>query len=404
MEQWKRNLYILMFSQFLVLGAMSMVIPFLPLYLKEMGTKPSDINFWAGIIFGANFLSAFIVAPIWGRLADRHGRKIMILRSGFGMAIVIFLTGLATSPWQLLILRLLNGTISGFIPASISLVATNTPKEKAGYALGMLSSGAVAGSIMGPFVGGMLAEVIGYSEIFFWTSACLMTASFIVLFAVKEEFVPVKQEKRVSFWSEGSMILHQRPLVIMFTVAILLQFATLGPGPQMSLFVTELGVPGGYVAFFAGLVISITSFSNMIFAPILGKLGDRYGSEKVLFGCLIAAALFFIPHVFVHSVWQLLICRFLLGLCLGGLMPSVSTLIRKFAPAGKESTVFGYLTSANCIGNMLGPATYGVLSGLIGIRGIFLITSVILLVAALWLKAGLKGAGKESMATMKSSA
>lgn len=328
----------------------------------------------------------------------------MILRSGFGMAIVIFLTGLATSPWQLLILRLLNGTISGFIPASISLVATNTPKERVGYALGMLSSGAVAGSIMGPFVGGMMAEVIGYSEIFFWTSACLMTASFIVLFAVKEEFVPVKEEKRASFWAEGSMILHQRPLVIMFTVAILLQFATLGPGPQMSLFVTELGVPGGYVAFFAGLVISITSFSNMIFAPILGKLGDRYGSEKVLFGCLIATALFFIPHVFVHSVWQLLICRFLLGLCLGGLMPSVSTLIRKFAPAGKESTVFGYLTSANCIGNMLGPATYGVLSGLIGIRGIFLITSVILLVAALWLKAGLKGAGKESMATMKSSA
>ncbi|MFC7441326.1 MFS transporter [Laceyella putida] len=404
MEQWKRNLYILMFSQFLVLGAMSMIIPFLPLYLKEMGTDPEDIHFLAGIIFGANFLSAFIVAPIWGRLADRYGRKIMILRSGFGMCIVIFLTGLATSPWQLLFLRFLNGTISGFIPASTSLVATNTPKERVGYALGLLSSGAVAGSIMGPFIGGMLAEVIGFREIFFLTAAGLMTASFIVLFAVKEEFVPAKEEKKVSFWSEGSMILHQRPLVILFSVAILLQFATLGPGPQMSLFVTELGVPGGYIAFFSGLVISITSFSNMIFAPILGKLGDKYGSEKVLFGCLLVAALFFIPHFFVQSVWQLLACRFMLGLCLGGLMPSVSALIRKNAPVGKESTVFGYLTSANCIGNMLGPATYGLLYGIIGIRGIFLITAFILMLAAFWLKIGLKGPSKEQMREMKSSA
>lgn len=404
MEQWKRNLYILMFSLFLVSSAMSMIIPFLPLYLKEMGTDPAKINFWAGIIFGANFLSAFIVAPLWGRLADRYGRKIMILRSGFGMSIVIFLTGLATSPLQLLLLRFLNGTISGFIPASISLVGTNTPKERVGYALGLLSSGSVAGSITGPFVGGFLAELIGFREIFFVTSAALLVASTIVLFTVKEDFEPVPVEQRVSFWAEGSMILHQRPLVILFIITILLQFATLGPGPQMSLFVSELGVPGGYVVFFAGLVVSITSFSNMIFAPILGRLGDKYGSEKVLFACMLVAALFFVPHVFVHSVWQLLTWRFMLGLSLGGLIPSLSALIRQYAPMGKESTVFGYMTSANSIGNMLGPSTYGVLSGFIGIRGIFLVTSFILLLAAIWLKAGLKEPVKEQIKEMKSSA
>ncbi len=133
MESWRRNLYILMVAQFLVMGAMTMIVPFLPLYLGEMGmTDPDQTQLWAGLIFGINFLSAFIMAPIWGTLADNYGRKIMILRSGFGMGIVIFLTGLATAPIHLLLLRFLNGVVSGFIPAAISLVAANTPKRKVG--------------------------------------------------------------------------------------------------------------------------------------------------------------------------------------------------------------------------------------------------------------------------------
>lgn len=392
MKSWRRNLYILMVSQFLVMSAMSMIIPFLPLYLKEeMGiTDPAQAQLWAGLIFGINFLSAFIVAPVWGSLADRYGRKIMILRSGFGMAIVIFLTGLATTPLQLFCLRLLNGTISGFIPASISLVATNTPKERVGYAMGLLQSGAVAGSILGPFIGGVLAEVIGFRMIFFLTATILTIASFVVLFAVREQFTPQPEEKKASFWKEGSFILHQKPLIILFTAGTLLQFAMLGPAPQMSLFVSELGAPGGYIAFFAGLVTAVTGLANMCFAPLLGKLGDRYGSERVLFLAMLGTALFFIPHMFVTSIWQLLILRFLLGLCVGGLMPSLTALIRKNAPAGKESTVFGFHTSAVCLGNMLGPITYGYLSGFIEIRGVFLATACLLIAAAIWLKVGLK--------------
>lgn len=391
MGSWRRNLYILMVSQFLVMSAMSMIIPFLPLYLQEMGIRdPAETQLWAGAIFGINFLSAFIMAPIWGSMADRYGRKIMVLRSGFGMAIVIFLTGLATSPLQLLFLRLLNGTISGFIPASISLTATNTPKERVGYALGMLQSGAVAGSIMGPFIGGILAEIVGFRMIFFLTATILAIATFVVLFAVKEEFKPRKKERKQNFWKDGSTILHQRPLVLFFIVGVFLQFAMVGPMPLMSLFVSQLGAPGGYVAFFAGLVPAATGLANMIASPLLGKLGDRYGSERVLFFAMLGAALFFIPHLFVHSIWQLLVFRFLLGLCVGGLLPSLSALIRKFAPPGKESTAFGYQSSANFLGNMLGPVTYGYLSGFTGIREVFLFTSLLLVCAAFWLKFSLK--------------
>ncbi|MDN4595280.1 MFS transporter [Polycladomyces subterraneus] len=391
MPIWRRNLYILMVSQFLVLSAMSMVVPFLPLYLQELGMRdPAERQLWAGLVFGANFLTSFLMAPVWGTLADRYGRKIMVLRSGFGMSVVIMLMGLATSPLQLLLLRMLNGTISGFIPASISLTATNTPKEHAGYALGLLQSGAVAGSIMGPFIGGVLAEVIGYRDIFFLTGALLGLATLVVLLAVKEEKRPQPSSETAGFWAEGSAILHQRPLVILFTVGFLLQFAVLGPMPQMPGYVSELGAPGGYVAFFAGLVTAVTGLANMLASPVLGRLGDRYGSEKVLFFAMLGAAVLFIPHAWVHYVWQLLLLRFLLGLCVGGLLPSLNTLVRQYAPKGKESTAYGYSTSAVSLGNMLGPITCGYLYRWIGFHGIFYVTAALLFLGAWWLKAGLK--------------
>lgn len=390
MGLWRRNLYILMGSQFLVMGAMTMIVPFLPLYLQEMGvTDPEKNQMWAGLIFGINFLSAFVMAPVWGSLADKKGRKIMVLRSGFGMSVVMILTGLATSPLQLLLLRLLNGTISGFIPASISLVATNTPRERVGYALGMLQSGGVAGSIMGPFIGGVLAELIGFRMIFYLTGALLGIASLVVLFFVKEERLPEKKSQSAGFFADGSFILHQRSLLILFATGFLIQFAMLGPQPQMPLFVERLGAPGGYIAFFAGLVMAVTGVANLIASPLLGRLGDRIGSDRVMVYAMTAAALFFIPHALVTSVWQLLVLRFLLGLCLGGLLPSLHALVRHYAPSGKESTVYGYNSSAIALGNMMGPIVGGFLTVWIDIRGLFLVTAGLLLIGAWRIKTGL---------------
>lgn len=392
MESWRRNLYILMVAQFMVMGAMTMIVPFLPLYLGEMGmTDPDQTQLWAGLIFGINFLSAFIMAPIWGTMADKYGRKIMVLRSGFGMGIVIFLTGLATAPIHLFLLRFLNGVISGFIPAATSLVAAITPKEKSGYALGLLQSGAVAGSITGPFIGGALAELIGFRMIFFVTSFFVILATVVVLFAIREEVKPNPKAKENKGLLEGaSIVLKERPLLLLFSVGFILQFAMVGPMPQMSLYVSQLGAPGGYVAFFAGLVTAITGIANMTASPLLGRLGDRFSYQHVLFFAMLGAALFYIPHAFVTSIWQLLILRFLLGLCVGGLLPSLNALVRHKAPAGMLSTVFGYSTSATFLGNMLGPITGGFLSGMIGIRGLFITAGVLLIFGAMWLRYGLK--------------
>jgi DHA1 family multidrug resistance protein-like MFS transporter len=379
-DGWKRNLRILVVCQFIVMSAMTMIIPFLPLYLKELGvTNPETLSLWAGIIFGANFLTAFLFSPFWGRMADRHGRKMMILRSGFGMALVISLTGFATGPVSLLILRLLNGVISGFIPASIGLVSTNTPKEKVGYALGVLQSGTVAGAICGPLIGGVMAQAFSYQMVFFLTGLCILVAALGVLFFVRESFTPVSKEQKTSTKEDFIAVTKQKPVLSLYLVIFLIQLAIMGVNPLLSLFVTEL-TPAENVAFFAGLAISVMGFANMMTAPFLGKLSDKKGAHHVLIYSMLGVAMFSIPQAFVADIWQLIALRFMVGLCLGGLLPAANTLIRLHAPNGMESRTYGFSNSAMYLGTMIGPIIGGWIIANVGVRGLFLVCAAILLV------------------------
>jgi DHA1 family multidrug resistance protein-like MFS transporter len=387
MARWKINLIVLWFGQFFVMAGMTMIIPFLSLYLQELGMKNDhEIAFWAGIIFAGNFVTSFIFQPIWGGLADRYGRKIMLLRSGFGMAIVMTLMGFATNAWQLLLLRMLNGMISGFAPAAVALVSASAPREKMGFAMGSLQSGGTAGAILGPLIGGLLAEWVGYRPIFYFTGSMMFIASLLAMFLVKENFNAAKAKlvPRVSLVNGLRELGKTRQLPVLFSVTFLFQFALLSPMPQMPLFVQELHGKTDMLAFYAGFVGSVNGFSNMLASPLLGRLGDRYGSEKILGVCLVGSALAFLPHAFVHNVWQLIAARFAVGLFMGGLLPSIYSLLRRYTPEGMESRAISYNSSTLSLGNMLGPLSGGVLSGLIGIRGIFVLSSVLLLLNAVW--------------------
>ncbi|WP_377889389.1 MFS transporter [Alkalihalobacillus sp. R86527] len=388
MNNWKRNVWILFICQFLVLGAMTMIMPFLPLYLQELGVEgEKQISIWSGIIFGANFLTAFLFSPFWGRVADRHGRKLMVLRSGFGMAVVIILTGFATGPFELLGLRLLNGVVSGFIPASIALVATNTPKQHVGYALGTLNSGAVAGAICGPLFGGLMAEAFGFRMIFNITGLCILLAAVVVLFLVKEETKPGSEAKveRSNAIKDFKRVTKHSPMMSLFIVGFLVQFALLGMNPLIPLFVQKL-TSGENVALFAGIATSVMGIANMVASPKLGKMGDVKGSQHVLYYSLIGAAIFSIPQAFVQELWQLIALRFLLGLCIGGLLPSVNSLVKGLSPVGMESRTYSFSNSAIYLGNLLGPITGGWIVAGFGTRGLFLFAGFILLVSVVYVK------------------
>ncbi|TYP73904.1 MFS transporter [Paenibacillus methanolicus] len=390
MEQWKKNLAVLWVGQFLVMAGMTMIIPFLSLYLQsDLGlTDAHETATWAGIIFAGNFVTSFLFQPLWGKLSDRYGRKMMLLRSGFGMAIVMVLMGFAQNPWHLLLLRMVNGTISGFNPASVSLVSATTPKEKMGFAMGTLQSGGIAGTILGPFIGGLMADAIGFRPIFYVTGLLLFLASMLAMFVVKESFDRTKAAAKpnISVMAGFRKLGRIPQLASLFAVTFLIQFAMIGPMPLMPLYVQELQGTAVNLAFWSGLVGSATGLSNMVASPLLGRLSDRIGQERVLGVSLVGAALLFVPQAFASTVWQLLALRFVQGMFLGGLIPSVNALIRKHTPDGMESRSFSLNSSTLSLGNMIGPVAGGLISGWIGIEGVFIVSAVLFAVNAAWVR------------------
>lgn len=399
---WKRNLYILMICQFFVMASMTMIIPFLPLYLQDLGvTDPQAVSRWAGIIFGANFLTAFLFSPLWGKLSDKHGRKLMLLRSGFGMAIVITLTGFATGPWSLLVLRLLNGMISGFIPAAIILISMSTPKKQVGYALGMLQAGAVAGSIFGPLIGGVLADLIGFRMVFYVTGFTILVTAFMVLLFIKEDHQKKEERVKTNTIQDFKKIASTPPILSVFFVFFIVQCALIGINPLLSLFVQELTTSQN-VAFYAGLAMSVMGFANMSSSAFLGKLSDRKGPHFVLLISLLFAAIVTLPQAFVQSYWQLIIFRFLLGLSLGGLLPSINSLIRHLAPEGMESRTYGFSNSFMYLGTMIGPVAGGWLASVAGIRSLFLASTFLLFMNVILVKYKIIPKMANKLSTVKS--
>lgn len=367
-----------------------MVTPFLSLYLQQdIGVKGEHaIGVWAGVIFAANFVTSFIFQPIWGKLADKYGRKVMLLRSGFGMAIVTFFMGQATSPWHLLALRLLNGTISGFNPASTALISGTTPKKHMGFAMGVMQSGVVAGTILGPLIGGSLADVVGFRPIFYITGTLMFIASLIALFLVREQFdrKEAAEHPPISVAAGFKELTKVPELPALFTVTFLLQFAMMSPMSLLPLYVEKLHHSTENIAFWAGFVGATTGVSNMIASPLLGRVSDKVGAHRVLTIALVGASLTLIPQAFVHSVWQLVVVRFCMGIFMGGLLPSVNALIRSYTPDGMESRAFGFNSSTLALGNMLGATIGGVLSGFIGIEGLFVVSGCLMLLNTVWVR------------------
>lgn len=393
MKTWKVNLIVLWFGTFLVNSGMTMITPFLSLYLSQNlhVVDEKAIGIWAGLIFAANFATSFLFQPLWGKLADKYGRKIMLLRSGFGMSIVITMMGFATAPWQLLVLRLLNGVISGFNPASISLISSSTPKKNMGFAMGIIQSGTVAGTILGPLLGGLLADSIGFRPIFYLTGSLLFAASLLALLLVREQF----DRKEAASQPDTSVIAGFRELgkvpqlPALFAVTFLLQLAIISPMSILPLYVGKLHGTTEDLSFWAGFVSSVTGISNMIASPLLGKFSDKVGAQRILIYALAGAALTLIPQAFVTTVWQLITVRFLMGIFMGGLLPSVNALIRSYTPDGMESRSFGFNSSTLALGNLIGAAAGGLFSGYIGIEGLFIIGGILMLLNVVWVRSKL---------------
>lgn len=379
---WRRNLIICVFGSFTTIVAMTLLLPFLPLYVEQLGvTDHADIVEWSGIAYGATFFSAALTAPLWGWLADLYGRKLMLIRASLGMAIAMSLIGMAHNVYELVALRLLAGLLGGYSSGSTILVAAQTPKARSGWALGVLASGVMAGNLVGPLVGGVLPPLIGIRSTFLMAGGIIFITFLGTTFLIREEKRPRKTGSGKSSGS-WSLIPDKRPIVAMLATGMLLMLANMSIEPIITVYVAQLVEPSR-VTFVAGLVMSAAALGAILSSSYLGKLADRVGHWPVIVACLAAAALLLIPQAFVVSGWQLIALRFLMGLALGGLLPCIASVIRHNVPEAIAGGILGYSVSSQYTGQVVGPLVGGFVGGHIGMRAVFIGTSILMAAGAI---------------------
>lgn len=382
---WKRNLTIAWLGCFLTGAAFSLVMPFLPLYVEQLGvTGHSALNLWSGIVFSITFLFSAIASPFWGGLADRKGRKLMLLRSALGMAIVMLLMGLAQNIWQFLILRALLGVLGGFIPNANALIATQVPRNKSGWALGTLSTGGVSGALLGPLAGGLLADSYGLRPVFFITATVLFLCFVLTLLLIREQFAPVNKKEMLHAREVIASLKNPKLVLSLFVTTMIIQVATGSIAPILTLYVRDLAGNVSNIAFISGMIASVPGVAALLSAPRLGKLGDRIGPEKILITALIISVLLLIPMSFVQTPLQLGVLRFLLGAADGALLPAVQTLLVYNSSNQIAGRVFSYNQSFRDIGNVTGPLIGSAVSASYGFRAVFCITAAVVLCNAIY--------------------
>jgi MFS family permease len=384
MPIWKRNLIFCWFGMFMTGIGMSQIAPILPLYIKHLGVdNPSEIAQLSGIAFGITYVVSAIFSPIWGHAADKFGRKPMLLRASLGMAIIVGGMGFSTNVYILIGLRVLQGAITGYSTSCTTLIATQTDKDNAGYALGTLSTASIAGSLLGPTVGGIIESFFNLSSVFFITGGLLFSAFITTLLFVKEEFV--REDKKVlSIKEKWSMVPEKNLTVTMFITFFILTVALYSVEPIITVYIGQLTSTTKNVALISGVAFSASGLANVLAAPKLGKLSDKIGAHKVILVSLICAAIIFIPQAFVKNPWQLMCLRFLLGLTAGGLVPSINILVKKITPTSLTGSIFGLNMSAGYLGSFVGAVLGGQVTALLGIRYVFIITSILLAINSIW--------------------
>jgi DHA1 family multidrug resistance protein-like MFS transporter len=376
---------VLFFGQLISAVGFAVFFPFLPLYVGALGTNTGlSLEFWAGMVFAGQAFTMAIASPIWGSLADRFGRKRMIERSMFGGAAIILLMGFARSAEELALLRAIQGVITGTISAANALAAATVPRERMGYAMGMLQVAIWGGVAVGPLIGGFIADTFSFRAAFITTAVLLLIAGVVVRFGVHEEFTPPPAGSRRPSILGGWRRLIVRPGV---AYAYLARFLTwLGPTmliPILPLYIQSLLHGSERVSTFTGLVVGISSATGTASALYLGRLGDRRGHRRVLIGCGFVAALFFIPQGFVTEGWQLLVLQALTGAATGGMGPALSALLSRYTPAGEEGAVYGLDHSVSSASRATAPLLGAGIAIWFGLPGIFVVTGIVLLLTVL---------------------
>ena len=383
---WRRTLYIMVFCQVITSIGFSSIFPFLPLYVQSLGSVTSlGTEVLSGLVFSSQALTMMIASPIWGALADRWGRKLMVERAMFGGAVLLGLMAFVRSAEELVLLRAVQGLVSGTIGAANALVAAMVPRERTGYAMGLLQVGLASGVGLGPIIGGAVADAFGYRAAFYVTSALLAVAGTIVAVGVKEHFVPPERAagRKPGFWREWRHIFSAPGVLPTYALRFMDSLARMAFIPILPLFALELLSEAERVNSFTGLVIGSAAAAAAVFSVFFGRLGDRTGQRRIVIACALAGFISFLLQAWAGSGWQVLLLQFLAGIAHGGIVTAVSALLARYTQCGEEGAVYGLDNSINSGARALAPMIGVSIAMWLGLRAVFGAISLLYLTAAM---------------------
>lgn len=385
-EPWQRTLAIMFVAQFFTAVGFSTIFPFLSLYVAELGSSTSlSIEFWAGAVFSSQALTMMIASPVWGAVADRYGRKLMVQRAMFGGAIILFMMGFVRTAEELVLLRTIQGLVTGTVSAANALVAASAPRTRSGFAMGVLLVGLTTGIAIGPLIGGVLADAFGYRLTFVLTGVLLLFSGLLVLFGVHEAFErPARDEmKKRSFLADWRHVFQAQGVALAYGLRFLANLGSSLLIPFAPLFIATLLTDDARLNTFTGLVIGVSAGAGTITAVFLGRLGDQVGHRRVLQWAALLTGFFYLPQSFVTNAWQLLALQALSGAAAGGIIPTLSALLARYTEPGEEGSVYGLDNSIVAASRAAAPLLGAVIAFWLGLRATFTATAVVFLLVAL---------------------
>jgi DHA1 family multidrug resistance protein-like MFS transporter len=381
MPPWKKSFYAVFVAELLAITGFGTSIPILPFFLQDLGvTEPDKLNFWVGIINSGGSVSLALMAPVWGCLADSYGRRSMLLRSMLGGAAVIFLIGFAVSPGQILLLRGIQGAVTGTVAAATVLVAGIVPEEEVGFRMGLLHTAIFVGNSLGPFIGGILADAFGIRVAFFTTSVLLLAAGLIVKGFVTETFLPRRPERfRLrSLIPDFKPLFESRPILVLLILAGIIQVANSVVVPILPLHVQAISPGSAKVGSITGIIMGVAALASALSAAFMGRISFKLGYGRTLFFGFTATALLHIPQGLVGTPFFLLIYRTLSSFTLGAAVPVINALIAGKADKHRQGSIYGLSSSVSALGYAVGPLIGAFVAVTAGYSAVFFVTALIL--------------------------
>ena len=383
---WQKNFRVVWFGSMLTELGNAMTLPFIVLYINTLGDfSNTELNFLGALAFSLTYFSKAIVSPLWGRLADQKGRKLMCLRASGVMTVTIFLVGMSPNVWFLLFFRALQGAFSGYINNANALMSVEAPVDKRGRVMSKLVTGSITGSLTGPILGGVLATLVGYRGAFFVTSLLMATVFITTLLGVKENFVPITRDELEPVLPAMKKI-GSGFFIALYVSLLAIQATTNAITPMVSLFVKELLPSSNNLNVVTGMVAAAPGLATILMAGIVGRLIDKLGAKNNLMIFLVLAIIVLFMTSLIQNVWQFTILRFILGVADAALLPAIQILTVQMVPQAIFGRIFSYNQSAQSMGSVIGPMMAAGIANGFGYRSIFLFTAGLEIIALIcWL-------------------